>query len=116
MSFEHSKSKKNNTWNIRRLVDDSFVPSSQRPSVNISEIDGFLLFHIRRLFKIQGKLHKRNSNALSEIISPQYIHAMCKLFGKWASDESLRIIKKTPLRNGNSPNMEPITKMGVAQR
>ena len=34
--------KKNNTWNIRRLVDDSFVPSSQQPSVNISEIDGFV--------------------------------------------------------------------------
>ena len=25
--------KKNITWNIRRLVDDSFVPSSKRPSV-----------------------------------------------------------------------------------
>ena len=25
--------KKNNTWNITRLVDDSFVPSSKRPSV-----------------------------------------------------------------------------------
>ena len=25
--------KKNNTWNIRRLVNDSFVPSSKRPSV-----------------------------------------------------------------------------------
>ena len=24
---------KNNTWNIRRLVDDSFVPSSKQPSV-----------------------------------------------------------------------------------
>ena len=28
--------KKNNNWNIRRLVDDSFVPSAQRPSVNLS--------------------------------------------------------------------------------
>ena len=25
---------KNNTWNIRRLVDDSFVPSSKRPNLN----------------------------------------------------------------------------------
>ena len=25
--------KKNNTWNVRSLVDDSFVPSSKRPSV-----------------------------------------------------------------------------------
>ena len=25
--------KKNNTWNIRQLVDDSFVPSSKQPSI-----------------------------------------------------------------------------------
>ena len=24
--------KKNNTWNIRRLVDELFVPATQRPS------------------------------------------------------------------------------------
>ena len=28
--------KENNTWNIRRLVDNSFVQSAQRPSVNLS--------------------------------------------------------------------------------
>ena len=32
-SFEYSKSirnyKKNNAWNIRRLVDESFVPANQ---------------------------------------------------------------------------------------
>ena len=33
--------KKNNTWNIRRLVDDSFVSSAQPPSVNLSQIDEF---------------------------------------------------------------------------
>ena len=35
-SFEYSKSiksLKNKTWNIRRLVGDSFVPLSQRPSI-----------------------------------------------------------------------------------
>ena len=36
-SFECPKSlksiKKNNTWNIRLLVDDSFVPSSKQPSI-----------------------------------------------------------------------------------
>ena len=36
-SFECAKSirnyEKNNAWNIRRLVDESFVPSTQRPSV-----------------------------------------------------------------------------------
>jgi len=35
--------KKNNSWNIRHLVNDSFVPSAQRPSVNLSQIDGFYL-------------------------------------------------------------------------
>ena len=34
--FCKKSGKKNNTWNIRRLVDDSFVPSGQRLSVNLS--------------------------------------------------------------------------------
>ena len=34
--------KKNNAWNIRRLVDESFVPMTQRPSVlHILKIVGF---------------------------------------------------------------------------
>ena len=33
--------KNNNTWNIRRLVDDSFVPSSQRPSVIYQRLTDF---------------------------------------------------------------------------
>ena len=32
----YKKSKKNNTWYIRRLVDNSFVQSAQRPSLNLS--------------------------------------------------------------------------------
>ena len=31
----------NNTWNIRRLVNDSFVPSSQRPSVIYQRLTDF---------------------------------------------------------------------------
>ena len=35
--------KKNNTWNIRRLVDESFVPVTQQPNVLcILKIVGFL--------------------------------------------------------------------------
>ena len=33
--------KKNNTWNIRRLVDDSFVPSSKQPSVLYCKLTDF---------------------------------------------------------------------------
>ena len=33
--------KKNNTWNIRRLVDDSFVPSSNRPGVIYCRLTDF---------------------------------------------------------------------------
>ena len=33
--------KKNNAWNIRRLVDESFVPSTQPPSIFILKIVGF---------------------------------------------------------------------------
>ena len=39
--------KKNNTWNIRRLVDDSFVPSAQGPSVNLS--------YLRKWFAVHGE-------------------------------------------------------------
>ena len=35
--------KKNNTWNIRRLVGESFVPVTQRI---ILKIDGFLLSNL----------------------------------------------------------------------
>ena len=49
--------KKNNTWNIRRLVDESFVPATQRPSVLHWRLSDFLsLFsspsrhHVYQLF------------------------------------------------------------------
>ena len=47
-SFECPKSirnyeKKNNAWNIRRLVDESFVLSTQQPSVLLLKIVGFLV-------------------------------------------------------------------------
>ena len=32
-NFARNDEKKNNTWNIRRLVDDSFGPSFQQTSV-----------------------------------------------------------------------------------
>ena len=37
--------KKDNTWNIRRLVDNSFVPLSKGPSVNwrISQLKDVLI-------------------------------------------------------------------------
>ena len=35
---------KKNTWNIRRLVDDSFVPSSKRPSVLYCKLTDFKRF------------------------------------------------------------------------
>ena len=44
--------KKNNTWNIKHLVDDSFVPSTQRPSVNLSWID-------ESLFEAKKKKEKK---------------------------------------------------------
>ena len=34
---------KNNTWNIRRLVDDLFVPSIQQTSVLYYRLTNFLL-------------------------------------------------------------------------
>ena len=47
--------KKNNTWNIRRLVDDSFVPSSKQPSVLYCKLTDFKLrkWHFKRDFNLQ---------------------------------------------------------------
>ena len=35
--FARNYEKKNNTWNIRRLVDESFVPATQRIILKIVE-------------------------------------------------------------------------------
>ena len=47
-SFEFPKSikskKNNNTWNIRLLVNDSFVPSSKQPSVIYCRLTDFKIF------------------------------------------------------------------------
>ena len=53
-SFEFPKSiksiKKNNAWNIRLLVDDSFVPSSKQPSVIYCRLTDFELIHMYETF------------------------------------------------------------------
>ena len=40
--------KKNNTWNIRRLVDDSFVPLSKQPSVLYCKLTDFMYSEIEK--------------------------------------------------------------------
>ena len=57
-SFECPKSiksmKKNNTWNIRLLVDDSFVPSSKQSCVIYCGLTDFKLPHC---MQTMSKLH-----------------------------------------------------------
>ena len=50
--FARNHEKKIILWNIRLLVDDSFVPSSQRPSLNILEIDGFVASLVNLSFNV----------------------------------------------------------------
>ena len=38
--------KKNNTWNIRRLVDESFVSSAQQTSVLYCRLTDFKSFNV----------------------------------------------------------------------
>ena len=49
---------KKNTWNVKRLVDDSFVPSAQRPSVLYSRLTVFkaLLKTVASLTVLEGNL------------------------------------------------------------
>merc|ERR1712051_984568 len=53
-SFECPKSiksiRKNNAWNIRLLVDDSFVPFSKQPSVIYCRLTDFKLIHMYETF------------------------------------------------------------------
>jgi hypothetical protein len=47
MSFANNFARnheKNNTWNIRRLVNDSFFPSSKQPSVLYCTLMGFMKY------------------------------------------------------------------------
>ena len=39
--FARNYEKKNNIWNIRHLVNESFVPATQRPSILYMKIVGF---------------------------------------------------------------------------
>ena len=46
--------KRNNTWNIRLLVDDSFVPSSKQPSVLYCKLTDFFIHSFFVLSFIQA--------------------------------------------------------------
>ena len=61
-TFECPKSirnyEKKNTWNVRRLVDESFVPSAQRTSILYCRLSDFMLNYISIL--CSSFLLKRN--------------------------------------------------------
>ena len=38
-NFARNYEKENNTWNIRRLVNESFVPETQQPSEPVNYIE-----------------------------------------------------------------------------
>ena len=72
-SFECPKSirndKKNNAWNIRRLVNESFVPATQRPTYCIEDCR---TLHIESDFGVPGflllKLCKLNPILTTELV------------------------------------------------
>ena len=51
--------KKNNTWNIRRLVDNLFVPSSKQPSVLYCKLTDFMCV-TAVMRHLAGKISKLN--------------------------------------------------------
>ena len=58
---------KKNTWNVKRLVDESFVPSAQRTSVLYRRLSDFtsqqiLLDHLPDLFR--STLHSETKMAI----------------------------------------------------
>ena len=78
MPYVYKKYEKNNTWNIRLLVDDSFVPSSKQPSVIYCRLTDFMsvfigiLVHCLALLKLESVLYKNYRQNIEE--APLYIH------------------------------------------
>ena len=60
-NFARNYEKKKNTWNIRRLVDESFIPATQRI---ILKIDGFLVVNAQVLVLV----HTVKSRVLTRLV------------------------------------------------
>ena len=51
---------KKNTWNIKRLVDDSFVPSAQRTSVLYSRLTDFNICPLLSVIQTSKRFHSHH--------------------------------------------------------
>ena len=60
-NFARNYEKKNNTWNIRRLIDESFGPSNQRPSILYLRLSDFN--SVRQLFRLS--MHCKSEECLN---------------------------------------------------
>ena len=46
MNFARNCEKKINTWNIRRLINELFVPANQQPSILYRRLSDFCSSHL----------------------------------------------------------------------
>ena len=72
--------KKNNTWNIRRLFDESFVPANQRTSVlycRLSDLKWSLKFHVWKYVIGYNIIAVCNTIAVSMMSPSQRLYLDC---------------------------------------
>ena len=81
-SFECPKSirnyKKNNAWNIRRLVNESFVPPSQQTSILYCRLSDFKSNN-KLLLKLHVDITQSSSNSLTQPASFLFALTYCQI-------------------------------------
>ena len=90
-NFARNYEKKNNTWNIKCLVDESFVPATQRSSILYSRLSDFR-FQSLWLARSIPKSESRHTKALWHLRL-----CLCLTVAKIASEMIVKIKEKKAL-------------------
>ena len=83
MSFAKKSWKKNNVWNIRRLVDDSFIPSAKRTNLLYCRLTDFKSNN-KLLLKLHVDITQSSSNSLTQPASFLFALTYCLILRWWA--------------------------------
>ena len=66
------------TWNIRLLIDDSFVPSSTRPSVSYCKLTNLCTMRMHRISHALQRYVKVHSSSMYYRARKSFCYDMCK--------------------------------------
>ena len=92
ISFEGPKStrnhKRDNAWNIRRLVNESFVPPSQQTSILYCRLSDFKSNN-KLLLKLHVDITQSSSNSLTQPASFLFALTYCQIL-RWAMFKQIK--------------------------